>query len=152
MKLRLLLLLGMLVVGPLMAATPVHMKKHLEVPGAELYMTIRGSDAAEPLLIWLHGGPGGAERPLFRMYNAPLEQRFVVVYLDQRGTGRSFDRKADPAELTVSRHVADLDAVIDYLLGELGARPVMLVGIPGGARLGCCTFMNTREPSRRSSG
>ena len=59
---------------------------------ASLYMVISGRDRAAPLLIWLHGGPGGAERPLFRLYNAPLEQHFTAVYLDPgfrwRGSGR----------------------------------------------------------------
>ena len=47
-------------------------------------------DAPAPLVLWLHGGPGGAERPLFRLFDAALEDHAVVAYLDQRGSGRSF--------------------------------------------------------------
>jgi len=131
-----LLVLGLLVAAPVMAASPVHLRKYLDVGDARLYMAIEGERDDAPLLIWLHGGPGGAERALFRLYNASLEQRFVVVYLDQRGTGRSFDREADPAELTIARHVADLHAVIDDLLEEFGARRVVLVGHSWGSALG----------------
>ncbi len=119
-----------------MAASPVHLRKYLDVGDARLYMTIQGTNDEAPLLIWLHGGPGGAERPLFRMYNASLERRFVVVYLDQRGAGRSFDREADPSKLTVSRHIADLEVIIDYLLDEFGTRQIVLVGHSWGSALG----------------
>src|SRR5262249_4900079 len=69
--------------------------RRIKVGGAELYVEIRGPNRSAPLLLWLHGGPGGPERPLFRYFNSDLERHFLVAYLDQRGAGRSFDRAAD---------------------------------------------------------
>src|SRR5215831_14007017 len=74
--------------------------RRIKVGGAELYVEIRGLNRSAPLLLWLHGGPGGPERPLFRYFNSDLERRFLVAYLDQRGAGRSFDRAADTTRLT----------------------------------------------------
>lgn len=108
----------------------------VSVAEAELYLEIRGADASAPVLVWLHGGPGGAERPLFRWFNGELESRFVVVYLDQRGTGRSFDAAADPNALTIARHLADLDAVIEHLRRTLGCDRVALAGHSWGGALG----------------
>ena len=54
--------------------------EYLDVAGARLYLLIRGADRGAPVLLWLHGGPGGAERPLFRYYNHELEDHFVVAY------------------------------------------------------------------------
>jgi pimeloyl-ACP methyl ester carboxylesterase len=85
---------------------------------------------------WLHGGPGGAETPLFRLYNRELEQTFVVVYWDQRGAGRSFDQAADPSRLTIDRHLADLDRVVTYVCAELGVDRVALLGHSWGSALG----------------
>jgi proline iminopeptidase len=85
---------------------------------------------------WLHGGPGGAERPLFRYFNGDLEKRFVVVYWDQRGAGRSFDPKADPHRLTIAQHLADLDTVVDHLRQSLGQNKIVLMGHSWGAALG----------------
>ena len=79
---------------------------------------------------------GGAERPLFQLYNSDLERRFVVVYLDQRGTARSYDPDADPRRLTVARHVADLDVVVEDLRREFAGRPVILMGHSWGLALG----------------
>jgi pimeloyl-ACP methyl ester carboxylesterase len=67
-----------------------------------MYLLTRGADRSAPVLFWLHGGPGGAERPVFRYFNSELENHFVVVYWDQRGAGRSFDLKADPHRLTIA--------------------------------------------------
>ncbi len=108
----------------------------LPVDGAGLYMLVRGEHEDAPLLIWLHGGPGGAERPLFRLYNSPLEERFLVVYLDQRGTARSYDAEANPDRLTIARHLADLHAVVEHLRLEFGKDRVILVGHSWGSALG----------------
>lgn len=110
--------------------------EYIPVGGAQLYMAIRGDSGRLPLMIWLHGGPGGAERPLFQLYNAPLEHRFIVVYLDQRGTARSFDPNADPHKLTIVRHIKDLNAVVDHLRREFSKRKVILVGHSWGSALG----------------
>ena len=108
--------------------------EYLSAEGARLFLTVRGDDRNAPVLLWLHGGPGGAERPLFRYYDGALEQRFVVAYWDQRGAGRSFDPNADPHELTIARHLADLEVVVEHLHHEFGAR-VTLMGHSWGAAL-----------------
>jgi pimeloyl-ACP methyl ester carboxylesterase len=60
--------------------------------GLDQWVMIRGEIVANPALIMLHGGPGLSETALFRHFNAPLEKSFTVVYWDQRGAGKSFDR------------------------------------------------------------
>jgi hypothetical protein len=59
------------------------------VDGAEFFLLTRGADRRAPVLLWPHGVPGAAERPLFRYFNGELEQDFAVAYRDQRGAGRS---------------------------------------------------------------
>jgi pimeloyl-ACP methyl ester carboxylesterase len=117
-------------------AAPIERSEYLPADDAKLYVSIRGADRQAPVLLWLHGGPGGAERPLFRYFNSPLENHFVVVYWDQRGAGRSFDPNADPKQLTLARHLADLDGVVDHLLESLGQEKIILVGHSWGAALG----------------
>ncbi len=117
-------------------AVPIDRSEYLPVDGARLYLLTRGADRRAPVLLWLHGGPGGAERPLFRYFDGGLERRFAVAYWDQRGAGRSFDPKADPRRLTVARHLADLDAVVDHLRRELARDKIVLVGHSWGGALG----------------
>ena len=118
------------------AAVSIKRSEHLTLDGTKMYLLTRGADRSAPVLLWLHGGPGGAERPLFRYFNSELENHFVVVYWDQRGAGRSFDPKADPHRLTIDQHVVDLDAVVDHLRQSLGQDKIILMGHSWGAALG----------------
>ena len=142
-RLKLLLILSALIVGCVLvqvgakeAAVSIKRSEYLAVDGAKLYLQIRGAERTALVLLWLHGGPGGAERPLFRYFNGDLEKRFVVVYWDQRGAGRSFDPKADPHRLTIAQHLADLDTVVDHLRQSLGQNKIVLMGHSWGAALG----------------
>ena len=117
-------------------ATGIDRSEYVVVADAKLYVLIRGANATAPVVLWLHGGPGGAERPLFRYFNGELEKHFVVAYWDQRGAGRSFDPDADEKRLTIAQHVADLDAIVDHLRRSLSAERVTLVGHSWGGALG----------------
>jgi proline iminopeptidase len=97
---------------------------------------MRGTNQAAPVLLWLHRGPGGAERPLFRYFNGKLEKHFLVAYWDQRGAGRSLDAKSNPQDLTIAQHIRDLDQVVDHLRRTLGQDKIVLMGHSWGAALG----------------
>ena len=113
----------------------INRSEYVPVNSQKLYLVIRSADRKLPILLWVHGGPGGAERPLFRYFNSELERHFTVVYWDQRGAGRSFDPKADRLGLTIARHLADLNAIIDHLRSTLRPAKVLLVGHSWGAAL-----------------
>jgi pimeloyl-ACP methyl ester carboxylesterase len=67
--------------------------------GFDQWAMIRGESLANPPLILLHGGPGFTEMRLFRHFNAPIEKSFTVVNWDQRGAGKSFDRKVPKSSI-----------------------------------------------------
>ena len=82
--------------------------------GSEQWITLRGQDVDNPVLLNLGmGGPGGggfATRTLFE----PLEEHFVVVSWDEPGTGKSYN--AVPiASLTPQRFIEDAYALTQLL-------------------------------------
>src|SRR5213593_843383 len=81
--------------------------------GIDQWVMIRGESLENPPLVHLHGGPGFTEMRLFRHFNAPLEKSFTVISWDQRGTGKSFDRKIPKSSMTVEQFIADLDQLVD---------------------------------------
>ena len=106
------------------------------VGGHELSMMIRGADVTNPVLLFLSGGPGGAEFGAIRGHGESLEQDFVVVTLDQRGTGSSYDQIEPTSTLTVSNAVNDVEGVTNYLRQRFGQDKVYLLGQSWGTTLG----------------
>ena len=94
--------------------------------GARFHLETRG-DPANPVIVFLHGGPGGDYRSLLRLADRydgrSLADDHFLVFWDQRGSGLSERRDHD--ELTIATYLADLDALVDrYSPG----RPVYLIG------------------------
>jgi pimeloyl-ACP methyl ester carboxylesterase len=87
-------------------------------------------------VILLHGGPGFGETGLFRYFNAPLETGFTVVYWDQRGAGKSYDRTISPSSMTVEQFISDLDELVDAVCDRLGRTQVAIFGHSWGSALG----------------
>jgi pimeloyl-ACP methyl ester carboxylesterase len=109
---------------------------YLPLGGLEQWVMIRGEHLANPALILLHGGPGFGETHFFRRFNAPLETCFTVVYWDQRGTGKSFDRNIPRSSMTVQQFIADLDDLVEAVRRRLGQDRVTIFGHSWGSALG----------------
>ncbi len=87
--------------------------EQITVNGSRQWITIRGKNAHNPVLLFLMGGPG-AGGFLDQGFLAPLEDHFVVVNWDQPNTGKSYG--AVPREqLTPQRYVADAYALTQLL-------------------------------------
>ena len=110
--------------------------KYLHLGGLDQWVMIRGESLTNPPLILLHGGPGFSETHFFRHFNAPLEKNFIVVYWDQRGSGKSFDRKIHRSSMTVERFIADLDELVEAVRKRVGKKKVAIFGHSWGSVLG----------------
>lgn len=77
-----------------------------------------------------------SETGFFRRHLAALERHFTLVYWDQRGAGKSFDRDIPRASMTTARVLADLDELVDQVRDRLGADRVALLGHSWGSVLG----------------
>ena len=55
--------------------------------GARQVVNVRGADRANPVLLFVHGGPAAVEMPIAWAFQRPWEDFFTVVQWDQRGAG-----------------------------------------------------------------
>jgi pimeloyl-ACP methyl ester carboxylesterase len=116
--------------------------RFLTIGGVKQWVMIRSHDMIQnPILVMLHGGPGISETALWRFYNSSdLEKHFVVVYWDQRGSGKSYDKNNLPSKesMTVDQFTADLDQVVDYCCKRCNqhSQKVALFGHSWGSVLG----------------
>lgn len=140
------------------AANSIAEEQYLAIDGSRQYLLMRGRSRARPVVLFVHGGPGGSETALMRAFNAELEDDFVMAYWDQRGAGKSGAVENDPpGSLSVARYLADMDRVVDHLREHLGVDRVVLLGHSWGASLGMlyaqrfprkvATFIGVGQPS-----
>ncbi|HSN14791.1 MAG TPA: alpha/beta hydrolase [Anaeromyxobacteraceae bacterium] len=79
-------------------------------------LLVRGWNVANPVLLYLHGGPGTSELGMLRAYNLPaLERHFTVAVWDQRGAGRSFAAIEPTSGMTVEQLLADTLELVELL-------------------------------------
>ena len=109
----------------------------VRIDGVDQWITIRGEDARNPVLLVLHGGPGSPESYLTR-YFQPMERDWVVVQWDQRGGGKTLGRAGgnpDP-NTDMATMVSDGIAVSEYLRQRLPQNKLVIVGHSWGSILG----------------
>lgn len=98
------------------------------IAGVHLHMRVHEGPADAPVIIVLHGGPGGDFRSLAALAN--LSDEFTVVFYDQRGAGLS---ERVPAEmLTLDGYLAELTAIVETVSSDM---PPILIGHSWGAML-----------------
>src|SRR3954454_16597168 len=80
---------------------------YVRIGGIEQWITIRGEDRENPVLLLLHGGPGDATNPWGYAGFRNWLKYFTVVQWDQRGAGRTFGRNgaASASTITIERMV-----------------------------------------------
>lgn len=118
----------------------------VRIGGVDQWISARGEDAAKPVLLLLHGGPGNALSGLTYNVLRPLEAHFIVVQWDQRGAGKTFGRhgKAGAGEMTIERMTLDGIETAEWARAEFGKDQIILLGLSWGSLLG--TEMVARRP------
>lgn len=107
----------------------------VKLGGSDQWITIRGKDSRNPVLLFLAGGPGGSYLVLEQRALAELEDRFIVVNWDQPGAGKSFDA-IDHAKLTPDRYISDAHELVLYLCQRFDKDKIYLSGQSWGSALG----------------
>lgn len=110
--------------------------RFVDINGVSQWITVRGHDRDNPVLLWLHGGPGVAmsgQAPLFFDW----EKYFTIVQWDQPGGGATAAKNpGNPGELSIERYVRDTIAVAEWTRQHLGSPKVVVMGISWGTLLG----------------
>lgn len=120
------------------AGEPIHEERYVEIGGIPQWVTIKGDDRKNPVILFLHGGPCDALSPYADSLYAGWERKFTLVQWDRRGAGRTFAKTGTSIEssLTIPRMVQDGIEVATYLTRHLDRRKVILYGGSWGTILG----------------
>ena len=109
----------------------------VDIGGAPQWITIRGQDRGNPVILVLHGGPGSAIAGLWPAF-VPWESDFTVVQWDQPGAGRTFRAagRTIPPDLTIDSMADDGIELAEWLRRRLGKDKIVLLGWSWGSILG----------------
>lgn len=111
--------------------------------GVNQKIHIRGTRAENPVLLFLHGGPGISNRDSVMNRESDLCDAFTLVAWDQRGTGGSY-WGVSKSSLTVDQLVSDARELVEYLCRTLGKQKLYIWGGSWGTELG--TYLCYRHP------
>jgi pimeloyl-ACP methyl ester carboxylesterase len=111
----------------------------VRIGGIDQWVSIRGADRRNPILLYIHGGPGYVSIPMSWWFSRGLEEYFTVVQWDQRAAGKTFLLN-EPAtiapSLTNERMVTDADEMAAWARKEFDKDKIFVLGHSYGSFLG----------------
>lgn len=117
----------------------------IEIGGQKQFILIRGNSVKNPVLLFLHGGPGSPETGLVRKYHQSLEKHFTIALWEQRGAGKSFPFTESKETMTLEQFVQDTHEVTQYLKVRFQQNKIFIIGHSWGSYLALKVASNYPE-------
>lgn len=118
----------------------------INIGGCDQWIQVRGRHKENPILLYLHGGPGAPMIGWIDETTRPWEDYFTVVHWDQRQTGKSYyPADDDNNPLTVAQFISDAEELVRYLLKTYKKQKLCLLGHSWGSVLGMHLVKNIPE-------
>ncbi|QIB64599.1 alpha/beta fold hydrolase [Kineobactrum salinum] len=107
--------------------------------GTRQWISVRGRDRDNPILLFVHGGPAFPESPVSWFYQRPWEDYFTVVQWDQRASGKSValnDMETVAPTISIERMVQDGEELVAFLRQRYGKSKIFVLGHSWGSVIG----------------
>lgn len=117
----------------------VERNETVRIGGIDQFVSIRGVDARNPVLLFIHGGPGFPTTPMAWLGTRGLEEYFTVVHWDQRGAGKTYlinDPTLVGPTMKPERFVDDIDEVVAWLRKQMHKEKVFVLATSWGSYIG----------------
>jgi len=112
---------------------------------ADMPAYIRGNSSEKVFLITLHGGPGGTGLGFTGKAFDAIENRYGVVYFDQRGSGNSQGHYSED-DISVDLMAEDVLALVKVMQRKFGSDSrFFLLGASWGGALGTATLLKDQS-------
>jgi pimeloyl-ACP methyl ester carboxylesterase len=117
----------------------ISVMEKIPLGGLEQYIIIRGADSTNPVMLFLHGGPGSPEFAFMKHFNPDIEKDFVMVYWEQRGAGKSYSKDIPVESMNMEQFISDTRELSAYLSERFEQDKIYLMGHSWGSLLGIVT-------------
>lgn len=111
----------------------------VRIGGIDQWIEMRGENVNNPILLFIHGGPGVPFIPLAGAFQGPWEKYFTVVQWDQRGAGKTYasnDKELQRRTMSVPQMEQDTLDVANYVRNRFKREKIFVVGHSWGSVLG----------------
>jgi pimeloyl-ACP methyl ester carboxylesterase len=123
----------------IVAPTGVQETYKTKIGGIEQWLSVRGQDRSNPIILFVHGGPASPLMPTMWQFQRPIEEFFTVVNWDQRGAGKTLG-ETDPESISdtihIARYVDDAVEVAEHIRAKYQQRKIILMGHSWGTVVG----------------
>lgn len=117
----------------------VHRLETVRIGGIDQWVSVRGADRGNPVLLHIHGGPGYISMPMSWWFSRDWEEYFTVIHWDQRAAGKTHllnDPTAIAPTLTLERMLADAEEMAAWSREAFGKTKIFVSGHSWGSYLG----------------
>ncbi|MEJ8547232.1 alpha/beta fold hydrolase [Brevibacillus borstelensis] len=114
---------------------PICIEEYVTINGISQFLYHVGTNSDNPVMLFLHGGPGSVESLLARAFQEKWEEIYTVVHWDQRGAGKTLTKNPDKLP-TIELLLQDLYEIIQYLKSKYGKEKIVILGHSWGSVLG----------------
>ncbi len=119
--------------------TGINALEQITLGGVKQWILLRGENVANPILLFLHGGPGFPEMPFTHIDSPKLEKHFIVANWDQRGAGKSYNPDIPEVTMNIEQFLSDTHELIQILRKRFSKDKIFLIGHSWGSILGLYT-------------
>jgi len=118
---------------------------HVEINNSTQWISIYGQDINNPVILYLHGGPGYPTSTYDYKYVRKWSDIFTVVTWDQRNCGLSYSEDQNDVPLTYDLFMKDGIEVTKYIINYLHKDKITLIGHSWGTYFGCNLILKYPE-------
>ncbi|MGL5765567.1 MAG: alpha/beta fold hydrolase [Sarcina sp.] len=118
-----------------------NLKEYKKINDIEQFLYHSGTSIENPVMLFIHGGPGVVESSHAYTMQKKWEEFFTVVHFDQRGSGKTLTKNPDSTP-TMKLILEDVDMIIDYLRDKYNKEKIIIAGYSWGSVVGSIYAMN----------
>lgn len=107
----------------------------IKIGDSSQWVLIRSENIDNPIILFVHGGPGTSQLALMRNNTQPIEKYLTVVNWDQRGAGKSYPAISDSSRMNINQFVNDIIELTEYLTKRFNKSKIILAGHSWGSTI-----------------
>ena len=118
---------------------------YVDINGTQQWINIYGQNKENPVLLYLHGGPGSATSDMDYPVLRKLSDIYTVVNWDQRDAGHNWNKQQSSTPVTYEQLFSDGEEMTKFLLDYMHTDKITVMGISWGAAFGANMVLDHPE-------